>query len=76
MADPKVGQLQQLREITREQVRDHPARRNGILGVSGGNGLDAIDPRGVEAVNGYDVNREYHRTCVARYRELFGDRCT
>jgi hypothetical protein len=74
MADPKVGQLQQLREITREQVRAYAARRIGVLGVAGGNGLDAIDPRGVEAVYGYDVNPSYLQTCLARYSELFGDR--
>ena len=36
MADPKVGQLQQLREITGQQVRAYDARRIGVLGVAGG----------------------------------------
>jgi len=74
MADPSVGQLDQLREITRQQVLAYSPRRIAVLGVAGGNGLDAIDPEEVEAVYGYDVNPAYLQTCLARYRGLLEDR--
>jgi hypothetical protein len=74
MSDEAVGQLERLRRITFDQVRDHPARTIGMLGIAGGNGLDVIDADAVDAVHGYDVNGDYLDACAARYRDVFGDR--
>ncbi|MET0886509.1 MAG: hypothetical protein ABWX92_08670, partial [Mycetocola sp.] len=74
MSDVAVGQLERLRQITSEQVRDHPARRIGLLGVAGGNGLDVIDPASVDSVRGYDINRDYLDACRERYGDRFGER--
>jgi hypothetical protein len=74
MGDAQVGQLQRLREITREQLAAYPARSVGVLGIAGGNGLDLIDPLTVDAVYGYDINPDYLHACDGRYRGVFGDR--
>ncbi|MGW6202446.1 class I SAM-dependent methyltransferase [Streptomyces sp. NPDC055089] len=74
MEDPRVGQLQQLRDITGQQLAAHPFRTVGILGVAGGNGLDLIDPRTTQAVYGYDINPDYLHACEARHRASLGDR--
>jgi hypothetical protein len=74
MEDPRVGQLQRLRDVTGEQLAAYPFRTVGILGIAGGNGLDLIDPQSTEAVYGYDINPEYLRACEARYRAPLGDR--
>jgi hypothetical protein len=74
MGDPRVGQLQQLRLITGEQLAAFPSRAIGVLGIAGGNGLDLIGPETVDAVYGYDVNPEYLAVCDARYGDVFGDR--
>jgi len=73
-ADPQVGQLQRLREITKEQLSACPARTIGVLGVAGGNGVDLVDPDAAEAVYGYDINPAYLDACASRYRDTFGDR--
>ncbi|WP_392671306.1 hypothetical protein [Streptomyces sp. LN785] len=59
MEDPRVGQLQRLRDITGEQLAAYPFRTIGILGIAGGNGLDLIDPQVTQAVYGYDINADY-----------------
>jgi len=74
MSDARVGQLQQLHQITREQLAAYPARRVGVLGVAGGNGLDLIDPAATDAIFGFDINAAYLAACEARFRHLFGDR--
>ena len=74
MRDEAVGQLARLREITADQLRDHPTRTVGILGVAGGNGLDVIDPASVDVVHGYDINRDYLDACRVRYGDRFGKR--
>jgi hypothetical protein len=74
MADPRVGQLQRLHEITGEQLAAYPSRTIGVLGVAGGNGLDLIDPETTDAVYGYDINPDYLAACETRYRDDFGDR--
>jgi hypothetical protein len=74
MSDARVGQLQQLHDITKEQLASYPSRAIGILGIAGGNGLDLIDPQTTHAVYGYDINPDYLDACAARYRDIFGDR--
>ncbi|WP_258131139.1 hypothetical protein [Microbacterium sp. MYb66] len=74
MSDARVGQLQLLSEITRDQLTSTPARRLGILGIAGGNGLDVIDPEQIDAVFGYDINADYLVACAARFGRKFGDR--
>jgi hypothetical protein len=74
MSDPHVGQLQQLHDITRDQLETYPARAIGVLGVAGGNGLDLIDPERTDAVFGYDINASYLAACESRYRPALGDR--
>lgn len=74
MSDRSVGQLGLLRTITAAQLHDQPARRIGILGIAGGNGLDAIDPAQIDELTGYDINPEYLDACRARYGEAFGAR--
>lgn len=74
MSDPRVGQLQRLREITAEQIYAHPTRSLGILGVAGGNGLDLREPTSVDNVYGYDINPDYLAACEKRYRPALGSR--
>ena len=74
MGDPRVGQLQRLHDIIKEQLAAYPSRAIGVLGIAGGNGLDLIDPETTDAVYGYDVNPDYLAACEARYRDDFGDR--
>lgn len=74
MGDRRVGQLQRLHDITREQLATYPSRSIGILGIAGGNGLDLIDPETTDALYGYDINPEYLAICDIRYRTDFGDR--
>jgi hypothetical protein len=74
MSDPGVGQLQLLHEVFGRQLADTPARRLGVLGVAGGNGLDLVDLETTDAVVGYDINPDYLASCEARYRPLLGDR--
>ncbi|WP_341947059.1 hypothetical protein [Microbacterium sp. LWH11-1.2] len=74
MSDQSVGQLDLLRRITADQLRDHPSRRIGILGIAGGNGLDEVDPTRIDALTGYDINPDYLDACRARYGEAFGAR--
>lgn len=73
MSDARVGQLQQLRTITGDQLFDHPATTVGFLGVAGGNGLDLIGPA-VTTVYGYDINPDYLAACEDRYRDKLGER--
>lgn len=74
MSDARVGQLQQLHDITAEQLAAYPCRTVGVLGIAGGNGLDLIDSQTTDAVFGYDVNADYLAVCEARYRDDLGDR--
>jgi hypothetical protein len=74
MSDERVGQLQQLHDITKEQLAAYPSRAIGVLGVAGGNGLDLIDLGTTDAVFGYDINADYLDACEARYRDALGDR--
>jgi hypothetical protein len=74
MGDPSVGQLECLRDITREQLATYPCAAVGVLGVAAGNGLDLIDPQTTHAVYGYDINRVYLDACATRYRGALGDR--
>lgn len=74
MNDASVGQLERLRAVMTDQVRDNPSRSIGILGVAGGNGLDAIDATAVDTVAGYDINPAYLESCRERYGQRFGER--
>ena len=74
MGNASVGQLQQLRDITGEQLAAFPSRAIGVLGVAGGNGLDLIDPETADAVYGFDINPDYLAACETRYRDRFEDR--
>lgn len=74
MSDARVGQLQRLREITRDQLAAFPARTVAVLGVAGGNGLDVIEPSAVDAVYGYDINPDYLLACDERFRDVLGER--
>lgn len=60
--------------ITAAQVKDHPSRSVGILGIAAGNGLDEIDATEIDAVYGYDSNPDYLGECQARYASRFRDR--
>lgn len=74
MSDAEVGQLQRLRAITAEQLADHRPRSATVLGVAGGNGLDAVNPARFDEIVGIDLNAEYLEACEARYRGALGDR--
>jgi hypothetical protein len=74
MSDARVGQLQQLHDITEEQLAAYRSRAVGVLGIAGGNGLDLLDPQATDAVYGYDINSDYLDACEARYRGALGDR--
>ena len=75
MNDAQVGQLQQLHDITREQLAAaYPCRAVGLLGIAGGNGLDLVDPATTDAVFGYDINADYLLACESRHRDRLGAR--
>ena len=74
MSDSRVGQLQLLRDITRDQLQAYPSGSVAVLGVAGGNGLDLVDAETTRVVYGFDINPDYLRACESRYRDVLGDR--
>lgn len=67
MSHDNVYQLQKLNEIMKEQFQDNKHEYIGVLGVSGGNGLNNIDISKVKKVFAIDVNKEYLNVCRERY---------
>jgi hypothetical protein len=76
MSDVRVGQLQRLREITREQLAAFPSRSIGVLGIAGGNGLDLIDPATTDAGYGYDITPPTSGRATAGIAAFSANGCT
>lgn len=70
MASEQVLQLQTLRRITKQQVKDYINTSIAILGVAGGNGLEWIDTQCTKKVFGIDINPKYLDECKKRYTNL------
>jgi hypothetical protein len=67
MRSAAVGQLAVLDALFREAVVRWRPESVAILGIAGGNGLDAIDPSVTRRVVGIDINRDYLAETDRRY---------
>lgn len=73
MALNSVFQLQTLADIMREQFSAFPITSAAVLGVAGGNGLDALnDLPSIKITYGVDINASYLEASAARYPMLAG----
>lgn len=67
-----VGQLDVLRDLFAEALTVCRPASVAILGVAGGNGLDAIDPLSTTRVVGVDINPEYLAATGRRFSFISG----
>lgn len=70
MGYKKVGQLQLLNSLMKDQLNRYSVCTAMILGVAGGNGLEHIKKEKFKKVYGIDVNREYLTECRSRYEHI------
>jgi len=70
MSSDDVFQLQTLKSITEEQIKDYVHTNVLILGIAGGNGLEHIDISSTEKIFGLDINSQYLDMCEERYPHL------
>ena len=59
MALPEVGQAKMLADLFEYELRSHRSESVALLGCSGGNGFDRIDPACTRRVVGVDLNPDY-----------------
>lgn len=67
MSDKSVLQLQELGNITRDQLNDYTPEKVLILGIATGNGLEFINNRITKYVFGIDINESYLELCYKRF---------
>ena len=70
MRAPGVEQFDALAELFAQALRTCEPRSVAILGVAGGNGLDAIDRAVVGRIVGIDINPAYLAEAARRYAHL------
>ena len=70
MCFESVQQLQQLNEMMKCQIASCNKESIMILGVTGGNGLEYINPADNQTVYGIDINDKYLQICRERYPDL------
>ena len=70
MRAPGVEQLDALAELFAHALRTCAPRSVAVLGVAGGNGLDAIDPAVARRIVGIDINPAYLAEAARRYVQL------
>ncbi len=69
MADPLVGQLALLNDITRRHLRQYKPQSLAIAGIGTGNGLEHVNPRITKKIYGIDINPEYLEVIRSRYAD-------
>ncbi len=67
MAHKDVGQAQLLNVLTEKYLQRHRPKDILFIGVSGGNGLEHIDPSYVNSVVGIDINPTYIEASINRF---------
>jgi len=67
-----VGQLDVLRDLFAEALATCRPASVAILGIAGGNGLDAVDPASTTRVVGVDINPEYLEAARRRFASMSG----
>lgn len=72
MQHEEVLQSQCLNLIMKNQLNDYDVKSICILGISGGNGLEHVEPNSVLEIFGVDINKEYLLACKLRYPKLNG----
>jgi hypothetical protein len=72
MKSAEVRQLEALAELFAEALALRRPESVAILGIAGGNGLEAIDAKVTKRVVGLDVNRGYLEEVRRRYRLVAG----
>lgn len=65
-----IEQMQSLNALMQQRIAAYPASSVAVWGVAGGNGLEHIDPKTVQAVYGVDVNVQYLAACRERHPQL------
>ena len=71
MALPSIGQSQYLAEYLKESVNRYKPKSVALIGCSGGNGLQNINPEEVKRVVCVDINVKYLEIAKNRYSNLF-----
>jgi len=71
MALPSVGQAQLLSDALQRIVAEFQPLSLAVLGVAGGNGLDAVERAVVRRVVALDFNADYLALCSRRYASSF-----
>jgi hypothetical protein len=71
MDAPSVAQASMIAETLRQLVKQKPPQSLGLLGSTGGNGLDQIDPAVTRRVVTVDINPEYLEVCRERHAKRF-----
>lgn len=72
MNAPEVGQLPVLAELFKRVLERWRPQSVAIVGVAGGNGLDAIDSSVTKRIVGIDINEEYLEAVEQRFDTLPG----
>jgi SAM-dependent methyltransferase len=67
MSSADVGQLQTLNKLFKDAVQDLSPKSIAVVGCSGGNGFEHIDPSVTERVVGIDINSTYLSALHERY---------
>jgi len=68
---PIINQIQTLNSIMKCQINKYDDISTiAILGISGGNGLEYINPIKIKTVYGIDINQNYLDVCRQRYDYL------
>lgn len=65
-----IMQLQFLNKMMLSQFYRFPIDSAIILGIAGGNGLEHIDKKKIAKVYGIDINPEYLKKCMERFKML------
>lgn len=72
MSAAGVEQLAPLAELFRQTLARVQPRSVAMLGIAGGNGLDAIDPQVTKRILGVDINVGYLQAVAERHPSLQG----
>lgn len=70
MRHESIMQLQAMSTMMKRQFYQYPTNIIMILGIAGGNGLEHIETGRTQKIYGIDINSNYLKECVARYRSL------
>ena len=71
MAMPEIAQAQMLARLLAQSVDESASASVAMLGVAGGNGLEALDPRIVKRVVAVDINPSFTAETKARFTSRF-----